>query len=653
METQKPLLKDKDGEEVDVHMYRSMIGSLMYLTTLRPNIMFAVCACARYQVNPKVSHLHAVKRIFRYLKGQQKLGLWYLKDSPFDLVAYTDSDYDRASLDMKYTTGGGPFFGLLLVILNTAEILLLVILNTVRDEESLGEDASKQGRIKAIDADEDITLVNDQDNADKDMFDVNDLGDSTTTTTITTEEITLAQALEALKSSKPKDKGKEIMIEEPVKPKKKDQIRLDEKATKRAFKRVNTFKDIITELVKGKEKRVGEELIQESTKKQKVEDDKEKAELKQLMKTIPDEEEVAIDAISLAVKSSRIVDWKIHKEGKKSYYQIVRADRKSQIVSHIVGLDLSKLAIILNRVKKIYSKGLTSEGLHKGYNRFQALLSHLEVHGAGVSHKDANQKFLRSLPSSGSQVALIMITKSGLDTLSFDDLYNNLRVFERNVKGTTTSSSTYRFAPQVDYDDLEKINDDDMEEMDLKWQVAMISIRIKKFYKRTGRKLQFDTKDPVGFDKIKVKCFNCHKTDHFARDDRAKGNQDSRRRDDGYNGNKTRDNGRKPAYHDDSKALVTIDGEDIDWSRHVEEDTQNYAMMAYSSSNSGNYMPSGPDVEIYYSKFTYGPKQTSSDESDSKPSEYASCESNSSVETSTSMYAPIENASKVVCEPRV
>ncbi|GJS66484.1 putative ribonuclease H-like domain-containing protein [Tanacetum coccineum] len=103
METQKPLLKDKDGEEVDVHMYRSMIGSMVYLTSSRPDIMFAVCACARYQVNLKVSHLNAVKRIFRYLKGQPKLGLWYPKDSPFDLVAYTDSDYAGASLDRKST----------------------------------------------------------------------------------------------------------------------------------------------------------------------------------------------------------------------------------------------------------------------------------------------------------------------------------------------------------------------------------------------------------------------------------------------------------------------------------------------------------------------------------------------------------------------
>ncbi|GJU87020.1 retrovirus-related pol polyprotein from transposon TNT 1-94 [Tanacetum coccineum] len=115
METQKPLLKDEDGKEVDVHMYRSMIGSLMYLTSSRPDIMFAVCACARYQVNPKVSHLHAVKRIFRYLKGQPKLGLWYPKDSPFDLVAYTDSDYAGASLDRKSTIGGCQFLGCRLI----------------------------------------------------------------------------------------------------------------------------------------------------------------------------------------------------------------------------------------------------------------------------------------------------------------------------------------------------------------------------------------------------------------------------------------------------------------------------------------------------------------------------------------------------------
>ncbi|GJR79547.1 putative ribonuclease H-like domain-containing protein [Tanacetum coccineum] len=105
IETHKALLKDEEAEDVDVHLYRSMIGSLMYLTASRPDIMFVVCACARFQVTPKVSHLHVVKRIFRYLKGQPKLGLWYPRDSPFDLEAFSDSDYAGASLDRKSTTG--------------------------------------------------------------------------------------------------------------------------------------------------------------------------------------------------------------------------------------------------------------------------------------------------------------------------------------------------------------------------------------------------------------------------------------------------------------------------------------------------------------------------------------------------------------------
>nr|GEU52319.1 ribonuclease H-like domain-containing protein [Tanacetum cinerariifolium] len=164
-----------------------------------------------------------------------------------------------------------------------------------------------------------------------------------------------------------------------------------------------------------------------------------------------------------------------------------------------------------------------------GYDRFQTLLSQLEIHGASVSHEDANQMFLRSLPSSWSQVALIIRTKPGLDTLSFDDLYNNLRVFKRDVKGSTVSSlntQNMSFMSTKNTSSTNDINDDDIKEMDLKWQMVVISIRIKKFHKRTGRK--------------------------------AKGNQDSRRRDVGYNGNKTRDNGRRPAYQDDSKLWLPL-----------------------------------------------------------------------------------------------
>nr|GEV13334.1 ribonuclease H-like domain, reverse transcriptase, RNA-dependent DNA polymerase [Tanacetum cinerariifolium] len=115
IDTEKPLLKDPDGEDVDVHAYKSMIGSLMYLTSSRPDILFAVYACACFQVTPKASHLHAVKRIFRYLKGKPHLVLWYPKDSPFNLVAYSDSDYARASLDRKSTTGGCQFLGCRLI----------------------------------------------------------------------------------------------------------------------------------------------------------------------------------------------------------------------------------------------------------------------------------------------------------------------------------------------------------------------------------------------------------------------------------------------------------------------------------------------------------------------------------------------------------
>ncbi|GJS21277.1 putative ribonuclease H-like domain-containing protein [Tanacetum coccineum] len=111
IETYKPLVKDEEAAAVDVHLYRSMIGSLMYLTASRPDIMFAVCACSRFQVTPKTSHLYDMKKIFRYLKGKPKLGLWYPRVLSFDLEAYSDSDYARANLDRKSTTGGCQFLG--------------------------------------------------------------------------------------------------------------------------------------------------------------------------------------------------------------------------------------------------------------------------------------------------------------------------------------------------------------------------------------------------------------------------------------------------------------------------------------------------------------------------------------------------------------
>nr|GEZ61980.1 uncharacterized mitochondrial protein AtMg00810-like [Tanacetum cinerariifolium] len=116
IEPNKALIKDAEDEDVDVYLYRSMIGSLMYLTASRPDIIFAVCACARFQVTPKTLNLHVLKRIFRYLKGQPKLGLWYPRDLPFDLEAFSNSDYASASLYTKSTTRGCEFLGKRLIL---------------------------------------------------------------------------------------------------------------------------------------------------------------------------------------------------------------------------------------------------------------------------------------------------------------------------------------------------------------------------------------------------------------------------------------------------------------------------------------------------------------------------------------------------------
>ncbi|GJW42147.1 putative ribonuclease H-like domain-containing protein [Tanacetum coccineum] len=376
-----------------------------------------------------------------------------------------------------------------------------------------------------------------------------------------------------------------------------------------------------------------------------------------------------------------------------------------------------------------------------------------------------------------------MRTKPGVDTLSFDDLYNNLRVFESDIKGSTASSSStqnvafvsskttnstndvstacgvstssghnsqkegyssytdelkYSFfdnqssGPQLDHKDLEQVDEFDLEEMDLKWQVAMISMRLKKFYKKTGRRLQFDAKEPVGFDKTKVECFNCHNTWHFTREYRSKGNQESRRRDAGNTGYKVKDNtghaedeqenfalmahsnsgsntevtscskeckesyGKLKKLYDEQREQLGVASIEIQaytqalkkgqiWAwdgNQIHEGVLSYEKEVLESvfdSRSSDeedslvndrfakvegmhavpplmtriYMPSKSDFGIDESKFTYGPKQSKTSESDAKTSDTASCESNSSVETPDSVPKPAVNEPTTVSKSKV
>nr|GEV26658.1 hypothetical protein [Tanacetum cinerariifolium] len=157
VDLEKPLVKDRDANDVDVHLYRYMIRSLMYLTTSRPDIMFAVCAYARFQVTPKTSHLLAVNRFFRYLKGKPTLGLWYPRDSPFRLVAYIDSDYARATQDRKSTTGGCQFLGNRLISWQCKKQTVVATFTTAAEyvaaascygQETASSSRSENGKIK-------------------------------------------------------------------------------------------------------------------------------------------------------------------------------------------------------------------------------------------------------------------------------------------------------------------------------------------------------------------------------------------------------------------------------------------------------------------------------------------------------------------------
>ncbi|GKE10155.1 putative ribonuclease H-like domain-containing protein, partial [Tanacetum coccineum] len=283
--------------------------------------------------------------------------------------------------------------------------------------------------------------------------------------------------------------------------------------------------------------------------------------------------------------------------------------------------------------------GSSSEGLDQTYDRLQKLISLLEILGETISQEDMNLKLLRSLSSEWKTHTLIWRNKPDLETLSMDDLYNNIKIYETEVKGSSSlsqdslnvafvssnsSSSTneilktvhgvstahtqvhsnsttsnslsnaviYSFftnqskSTQLANEDLEQIDADGLEEIDLKWQMAMLTMRARRFLQRTGRKMDVNGNETIGFDKTKVECYNCQRRGHFARKCRTSRNPE----------NINKEPARRTVEVATTNALVAQDGLGYDWSDQAEELPTNYALMAYASSGSSS--SSGSDFEL-------------------------------------------------------
>ncbi|GKA62928.1 hypothetical protein Tco_0762447, partial [Tanacetum coccineum] len=263
----------------------------------------------------------------------------------------------------------------------------------------------------------------------------------------------------------------------------------------------------------------------------------------------------------------------------------------------------------------------SSEGLDQIYDRLQKLISQLEIHGETISQEDLNLKLLRSLPSEWKTHTLIWRNKPDLETLSMDDLYNNLKIYEAEVMGSSSTSQNtqnvafvssnitgstneavktahgvsaanskdnastlpnvdslsdaviYSFfasqsnSSQLDNEDLKQIDPDDLEEMDLKWQMTMLTMRARRFLKKSGRNLGVNGTDTIGFDKTKT----------------------TRRT--------------VPVEETTSNALVSqCDGFGYDWSDQAEEGPTNFALMAYTSSGSSSSSSSDTELRKKFEK---------------------------------------------------
>ncbi|GJZ34319.1 hypothetical protein Tco_0580136 [Tanacetum coccineum] len=204
--------------------------------------------------------------------------------------------------------------------------------------------------------------------------------------------------------------------------------------------------------------------------------------------------------------------------------------------------------------------------------------------------------------------------------------------------GGNDESKKMQNCPQLDHEDLEQLDEFDLEEMDLKWQVAMISMRMKKFYKKTGRKAyNLMARNQFGFDKLQSSATVSQDIGILAKECRSEGEsrwEEDRSLELWPIRIKRRE---RSVNKKDSKALLVTAKE----------------CMFVPPPMTGNYMPSGPDIEIDYSQFTYGPKQSQTSESETQTSDFDTCESDCSVETHESLPEPTVNEPKVVSQPKV
>nr|GEU42208.1 hypothetical protein [Tanacetum cinerariifolium] len=237
------------------------------------------------------------------------------------------------------------------------------------------------------------------------------------------------------------------------------------------------------------------------------------------------------------------------------------------------------------------------EGLHKGYDRFQKILSQLNQMQAKPDNDDVNLKFLRTLPPSWYQVALTLKTRGRLKYLSFDDLYNKLRSLKIDVKGRSSygsrgttvalthsafigiaSTNTKMPTQQMAYEDFEHVDQIEMEELDIKWQMAMLSLRINRFQKKEGRKINYNNKDPAIFDRRKAICYNCLQLEHFVRECNVKKvNEKARYFTFKISEEKT----------EEPKAMVSVDSM-LNWNEHEAENKTEEDLVFHTSPSNEN-----------------------------------------------------------------